>query len=85
MLESLDFEYSDDSSENNWWAILGGTKQLALRMKESLAKKLSRVTAIRVGKVADMEIDIQTPSCGWDTAPETESTMAFSIPQRSVA
>jgi hypothetical protein len=74
VLESLDFEYSNDSTKNKWWAILGGATQLALKMEEILTNKpayLSRVTAIRVGDTADMEINIKKPTCGWDTAPET--------------
>ncbi|KAK6333011.1 hypothetical protein TWF718_010835 [Orbilia javanica] len=74
VLESLDFEYSDESSENKWWAILGGATQLAIKMENTLATKplfLSPVTAIRVGNKADMEIDIRRPSCTNATAVET--------------
>lgn len=74
MLESLDFEYFNDNTKNKWWAILGGATQLALKMEETLANKpsyLSRVTAIRVGDTADMEIDIKRPTCGWHTDQET--------------
>ena len=73
MLESLDFEYFNDSTKIKWWAILGGATQLALKMEETLLNKptyLSRVTAIRVGDPADMEIDIKKPTCGWNTDPE---------------
>ena len=61
VLESLDFNY-EDNRKTNWWAILGGAQQLAIKMENSLANKpayLTRVTAIRVGDSADMEIDIK--------------------------
>jgi hypothetical protein len=91
VLESLDLEYSDDSTKNKWWAILGGATQLAWKMEEILTNKpayLSRVTAIRVGDTADMEINIKKPTCGWDTAPETReyngvfSTTTLGCPKR---
>ena len=76
MLESLDFEYANDSTKNKWRAILGGATQLALKMEDTLANKptyLSRIVAIRVGKKTDMEIDIKKSTCGgWDTTPETK-------------
>ena len=62
MLESLDFEFEDDSSQIKWWAILGGASQLALRMEEKLVTKpayLSKVTAIRADETKGMEIDIK--------------------------
>jgi hypothetical protein len=72
VLGSLDFKYSDNSSQNKWWAVLRGAQQLAT--EASLTNKptyLSRVTVIGVGDTVDMEIDIQKPTCGWDADPET--------------
>ncbi|KAF3905797.1 hypothetical protein AA313_de0205104 [Arthrobotrys entomopaga] len=74
VLESLDFEYPDDTEEIKWWAILGGATQLPIRMQKMLKTQpsfLSPITAIRVGETADMEIDIAKPNCIGVTIPET--------------
>ena len=57
MLESLDFEYDDST---NWYCILGGAQQLAIKMEATLQQKPtyeSRVTAIRAMGTNKMEVD----------------------------
>ncbi|TGO43681.1 hypothetical protein BCON_1097g00010 [Botryotinia convoluta] len=76
VLESLDFEYSDEREENTWWAVLGGATELAKRMAAKIDPQPSfnsRITAIRVGDVEDMEIDIRTPNCTSSTTTTTRT------------
>ncbi|KAJ8128013.1 hypothetical protein O1611_g5621 [Lasiodiplodia mahajangana] len=73
VLDTLDFEYSDDPQKNVWWTVLGGTQQLAKKMERRLQSPVtyrSRVTAIRVGDTADMEIDIQKTTSDGNTPLE---------------
>lgn len=76
VLESLDFEY-DDNDDIKWYAILGGAKQLAIRMEDRLANKpeyLSRVTAIKDSACGlNLDVDITRPACAGDTVVETRT------------
>ncbi|KAK5651611.1 hypothetical protein OQA88_11884 [Cercophora sp. LCS_1] len=62
VLESLDFEFNDDSSKNTWRCILGGAQQLAINMAATLQGNQpqfgQRVTAIRATNKLEMQIDI---------------------------
>jgi hypothetical protein len=83
VLESLDFGYYDIPNEiayepldpppdTKWWCIMGGAQELAFHMEKRLKMKpqyQSRVTAIRVGKTSDMEIDVTSSAGKMETKP----------------
>jgi monoamine oxidase len=73
VLESLDFEYSDDTK---WLCILGGANQLALRMRDTLKKQpdyLSRVTKITSEGNMDMRVEFRKLVLDQKKDPQTRT------------
>jgi monoamine oxidase len=73
ILESLDFDYDDDT---DWRCILGGAQQLALKMEDYITHKpdyLTRATAIRSNGIMNMEVEFENLTSGWKSGKHTRT------------